>query len=58
LRSRFISQPLAFDALQGTVGPLAIVNAEPDAVAIAEIKFGEIAVKVLLAAVLIKSCRV
>lgn len=53
--SRSISQPLADDAPNGTLGPLNVVNAECDTIAIAEIEFGEITVKVFLADVLINA---
>ena len=53
LRSRFIGQPLAFDAEQRAFGASSVVNAEFDAIGVAEIELGEIAVKVLFAAMLI-----
>jgi hypothetical protein len=55
LRSRFINQPLSFDALQGEISSRQIVNAKLLAIGIAEIEFGKIAVKVLLAAMLVNS---
>jgi len=48
-----IGKPLTDDALHGPCGSLNVIYAEPDAIAIAEIKFCEIAVQMLLAAVLI-----
>src|SRR5208283_5221556 len=55
LRSRFISEPLALDPAQGAFGARGIVNAEANTVGITEVKFGEIAVKMLLAAMLINA---
>jgi hypothetical protein len=37
LRSRFISQPLAFDASQGAVGSRAVANAKRNTVAVTKI---------------------
>src|SRR6516162_1517491 len=51
--SRSVGEPLADYAAQRPVRALLIVNAETDSVAVAEIEFGEIAMKVLLADVLI-----
>jgi hypothetical protein len=51
--SRSVSQPLADDAADRTLGPLYIVNTESDSVAVAEIEFCQIAVKVFFADVLI-----
>jgi len=53
VRSRFIREPLAFDAEQRMFGASAVVKAEFLTIAISEIKFGKVAVKVLLAAPLI-----
>ena len=53
LRSRFIGQSLPFDAEQRAVGALDVVDAEPNAIGVPEIKLGQIAVKMLLAAMLI-----
>src|SRR5437763_670040 len=47
--SCFISQALADDALDREVRAARIVDAEPFAVAVAEVEFGKVAVKVLLA---------
>ena len=43
--SRLISEPLAYHATKEFVGPLSIINAPGDALAIAEIKLSQIAVK-------------
>src|SRR5580658_9982450 len=51
--SRFIGQPLALDAEQRAVGAGDVVIAGLDPVRVAEIKFGEIAVKMALGAMLI-----
>jgi hypothetical protein len=51
--SRSLSEPLADYAANCAIGALYIVDAERDPVAVAEIEFGEIAVKVFLADVLI-----
>ena len=48
-----IGKALAADALQRLTGPFLIVNPKRDAVAVAEIKLCQIAVQVLLSAVLI-----
>src|SRR5271154_4539663 len=48
LVSRSIGEPLPSDALQGEVGALHIVYAEPDTIAIPEVELGEIAVQMLL----------
>jgi hypothetical protein len=53
LRSRFISQPLPFDANQGAVGARNVVNAKANTIGVSEIELCEIAVQVLLATVLI-----
>ena len=53
MTSRFISQPLTLDALQGKVGARQVINTKLLAIGVAEIKFGQITVKVLLSAVLI-----
>lgn len=44
-----IGEPLAFDALKEFGGTRGVINAELDAVAVAEIELGEIAVQVSLA---------
>jgi len=51
--SLLIHQALAFDALHGLDGAVNVAVAEFDAVIVAEVKFREVAVQVLLAAVLI-----
>jgi hypothetical protein len=51
--SRSISQPFAHDASDRSLGALYIVDAETDPVAVTEIKFNEIAVKVFLTDVLV-----
>ena len=51
--SRSIGQTLALDAIQGFGCPLLIVNAEPDAVVVAEVELRQVAVQVLFLAVLI-----
>lgn len=51
--SLLIHQALAFDALHGLDGAVDVAIAELDAVIVAEVKFREIAVQMLLAAVLI-----
>jgi hypothetical protein len=53
LTSRFVGQPLAFDALQGAVAARDVANAKRNAVVVTKIKLGQIAVKMLLAAVLV-----
>ena len=53
--SRLISEPLAFHPLQQFVRPLSIINAPGDALAIAKVKLGKIAVKMTFLAVLIYS---
>lgn len=45
--SCFIGQPLASRALHGDCGALHVIDAKPNAVVHSEIKFGQIAVKVL-----------
>jgi hypothetical protein len=40
--SCLIGQPLAFDTLQGEIGPCNIANSELNAIGIAEIKFAQI----------------
>src|SRR6185312_10563823 len=51
--SRFISQTLAYDAAKDRVGALSIVHAKGYALIVAEVKFREVAVKVLFGAMLI-----
>ena len=51
--SRPIGQPLADDALHGAGGALHVIYAEPNAIAIAEIELRQIAVQMLLAAMLV-----
>ena len=53
LMSRLIGEPLTYNTSKELVGPFSIVNAPGDALAIAEIKFGQIAVKVAFLAMLI-----
>ncbi len=53
--SCLISEPLALDALQSDFSALGIINAELGAIILAEIKFGQIAVKVLLIHMLINA---
>ena len=53
MTNRFISQPLAFDALQGDVRARHVVNAPRNAVRMPEIKFGGVAMQVLFGAMLI-----
>ena len=48
-----IGEPLADDALNGARGTLYVIYAQPDAVAIAEIELRQIAVQMLLAAMLV-----
>jgi hypothetical protein len=48
-----VREALAFRALQSRERPVAIVAPEPGAVIVAEIELGKVAVKVLLAAVLV-----
>lgn len=55
MRSRFISEPLPLDAQQGELGARVVINPELDAVAVAEIVFRKISVKMLLAAMLVNS---
>lgn len=55
MRSRFISEPLAFDAEQGEVGSGVVLNAKLLAIAVAEIIFRQIAVKVPFAAKLVNA---
>jgi len=51
--SRSIGKPRSDDAFQGAIGALFIVNAETDAVAVSEIEFSYIPMKVAFAAVLV-----
>jgi hypothetical protein len=51
--SRSIGKPLANDTHKSALGALDIIYAEPDAIAIAEIKFAQIAMQMLFAAMLI-----
>ena len=44
-----IGQPLALDAGQRDLGAIDVVKAERDAVVVAEVELGEVAVQVLLA---------
>jgi hypothetical protein len=53
LRSRFIGEPLPFDAQQRALGAGGVINPKLDAIGVAKIELREIAVKVLFAAVLI-----
>ena len=55
LRSRFISQPLAFDTNQGSVGAFDVVNFEFRPVGVSEIKLGNIPMQMFLRAQLIDS---
>src|SRR5258705_5517913 len=48
-----ISQPLADDAFDRTFGAFYVIYAQPNAIAIAEVVFREIAVQVLFAAMLV-----
>ena len=47
--SRFIGQPLATEAPQGFLGAGYVIDAQPFAVAVSEIKLGQIAVQMRLA---------
>jgi hypothetical protein len=49
----FIGEPLALGALHSNGGSLRIVDAEPKAVGIPKVELGQVAVQVLLAAVLV-----
>jgi hypothetical protein len=51
--SRLIGEPLAYHATKEFFGPLSIVNAVSNALAITEIKLGNIAMKVTFFAMLI-----
>jgi len=51
--SRSIGEPLANSTLHGASGTLYVIYAEPDAIAISEIKFRQIAVQMLLFAMLV-----
>jgi hypothetical protein len=51
--ARLISQPLAFDAEQRALDTSGVVHAQADAVAVAEIELGQMAMQMLLFAVLI-----
>jgi hypothetical protein len=51
--SRSVGQPLADRAQQRRLGAHGVVHAQPDPVVVAEIELGEVAVEVLLAAVLV-----
>src|SRR3954471_16617710 len=48
-----IRQPLALHAEKGCLGALAIVHTQRDAVVVAELELGHVAVQVLLVAVLV-----
>ena len=50
-----IGEPLAFDAFDSGFGAVNVAVAEPNAMVVAEVKFREIAVQMLLVAVLINS---
>jgi hypothetical protein len=52
-----IGEALASDALQGFYSPVLIVNAKRNAVRIAEVELGKVAVQVLFLAVLIDTLR-
>src|SRR3954451_13415141 len=52
---RRVGQSLSDDALHGAGCALRIVYAQPDPIGIAEIKFGQVAVKMLLAAMLVSA---
>lgn len=51
--SRLIGQPLAFHALQKVIGALYVIDAKRDAIVIAKVELGEIAVQVIMRAMLI-----
>src|SRR5208337_5103073 len=51
--SRLISEPLTNHATKEFIGPLGIVNASGNALAIAEVKLGKITVKMMFLAMLI-----
>ena len=51
--SRSIGEALAYDPLHGASGTLYVIYAQPNAIGIAEIKFREITVQMLFAAMLI-----
>jgi hypothetical protein len=53
LRSRSIGETLSNDTFDCARGALYVIYAEPDAIAIAEIEFGKIAVQMLFAAMLV-----
>jgi hypothetical protein len=53
LTSRSIGETLSNDAFDRALGAIYVIYAEPDAIAIAEIEFGKIAVQMLFAAMLI-----
>jgi len=55
--SRSISEPLADDTHKGALGSLHVIYAEPDAIAIAEVEFAQIAVQMALIAVLVDALR-
>jgi hypothetical protein len=59
LTSRSIGEALPNDPFDCALGALDVIYAEPNAIAIAEIKFGKVAVQVLFAAMLVDtlSCR-
>ena len=51
--SRSISEPFADDAADSALGPLNIVDAQSDTVAVPEVELGEITMKVAFGAVLV-----
>src|ERR1700724_288113 len=51
--SRSISKPLSDDTFQRAFGAFYVIYAKPNAIAIAKVKFGEIAMQMLLAAMLV-----
>ncbi len=53
--SRSIGEPLADDTHKGALGTLHVIYAKPNAVAIAEIEFAQIAVQMALAAMLVNA---
>ena len=53
VRRLVIGEPLAFDAEQSAGGASSIINAKLDAIAIAEIELGEIAVQMPLVTMLV-----